>query len=68
MHAHSLEGRESDLIYQGSPQVAPQPAGIYSAQSTACWMRPQVMAYLNALFTLFDELIDEYEVRSGEIL
>lgn len=25
-----------------------------------------VMAYLNALFTLFDELIDQYEVRAQQ--
>ena len=30
----------------------------------ACW--PQVMAYLNALFTLFDELIDQYQVGRAD--
>ena len=31
----------------------------------SCLPRSQVMAYLNTLFTLFDELIDQYEVGQG---
>ena len=31
----------------------------------SCLPRSQVMSYLNTLFTLFDELIDQYEVGQG---